>query len=149
MMMSRALALVLFVFAIAAPACKDSGDSAVNSPYPDRVPSSYDYRAHTAGGTLAVIGTITLQKTDSIQVTGTWALEGVSDVNRVGPQLGAGTLTGRLEGSSISLNLNPGWADNNVILLGTVGSDRISGTWTWVTFAGPTTSGNFEAVRKK
>lgn len=148
-MMIRAISLIVFAFTISNLVCEDSGDSAVNSPYPDRTPSTYQYRAYTAEGTLAVVGTITLQKTDSEVLAGTWALEGVADINRVGPQLGAGKLAGRLEGPSISVDLNPGWADNNVILAGTVGTDKISGTWTWVTFVGPTSSGSFEAVKKQ
>ena len=52
-----------------------------------------------------------------------------------------------IQGTSISMNLNPGWADNNVVLSGTVEKDRISGKWTWITFVGPTAEGTFEAIK--
>jgi hypothetical protein len=143
---SRISLVVSFAILIFSQGCRDSGDSPVNSLLPGPTPSTYDYRAYTSGGTLAVVGTITLQIRDSLSLTGTWANEGVSDLNKIGPQVGAGTLVGKLDGLSISVNLNPGWADNNVILAGSVEADKISGTWTWVSFIGPTSSGKFEAT---
>jgi len=56
-------------------------------------------------------------------------------------------LAGRVDGRSVTINLNPGWVDNNVILAGTVVDGRIEGQWTWITFAGPTTTGTFVATK--
>jgi hypothetical protein len=131
------------------PACEDSGKSTVNGPLLSPTSASLHYKAYTSSGALAVVGTMTLAKTDTVSVQGSWVLEGVAGVNGVGPQVGTGTLRGRVEGSTISLNLNPGWVDNNVILAGTIESEKISGTWTWVTFSGPTSSGRFEATKSK
>jgi hypothetical protein len=134
---------------LAFPACEDQGDSILASPFPGTDPSTYTYRAYTSAGALAVAGSIILTRTDSTTVAGSWTLNGVSSTDRVGPQIGAGTLAGRIEGSRLSVNLNPGWADNNVILAGSIEGEKIVGTWSWITFAGPTASGSFEAVRTK
>lgn len=145
----HSIAAVMIVLCLAFPACEDQGESTVISPLPGAVPTAYSYRAYTSAGLLAVVGTLTLAKTDSTKIAGTWATEGVSSIDRVGPQLGAGTLAGVLTGSTLSVDLNPGWRDNNVILVGSVEGGKIAGTWSWVTFAGPTSNGTFEAVRTK
>lgn len=90
-----------------------------------------------------------MAKTDSTAIAGTWAFQGVSSVDRVGPQVGSGTLAGELTGSKLSIDLNPGWRDNNVILIGSAQGEKIVGTWSWITFAGPTSNGTFEAVKKE
>lgn len=139
----------LLVLCLSLTACRDQGEESITGPRPGKDPTTYDYRGYTSGGTLAVSGTLTIAAKDSNGIVGTWALEGVGSVDRIGPQIGAGTLQGVLTDSKISIDLNPGWRDNNVILLGSVGEDKISGTWSWVTIAGPTSTGTFEAVKKK
>lgn len=138
--------LTLLALSLSLDSCKDSGKAVVSTPDPGGIPATYSYRAYSSQGPLVVVGTLTLAKTDGSLLSGTWAFEAVSLGDKVGPQLGAGKLAGSIQGTTISINLNPGWADNNVILTGTFGQDRITGTWTWVTFAGPTAQGRFEAV---
>jgi hypothetical protein len=145
----RLLSVAVLVLCLLSPACEDQGEDPVSSPYPGTVPSTYTYRAYTSSGALAVQGTLTLARSDSTTIVGTWTLEGVLSIDRVGPQIGTGTVAGVMTGSTLSLDLNPGWRDNNVILHGTIDGEKIVGTWSWVTFAGPTTNGAFEAVRKK
>jgi hypothetical protein len=145
----RLLGVLLIVLCLVSPGCEDKGENSVSSPFPGTDPSAYSYRAYTSAGALAVSGTLTLARTDSTLVTGTWSLEGVSSTDRVGPQIGNGTLAGTLKSSKISVDLNPGWRDNNVILTGVIEGEKIVGTWAWITFSGPTTNGAFEAVRKK
>ncbi|MEK6756645.1 MAG: hypothetical protein AABZ02_10890, partial [Bacteroidota bacterium] len=60
---------------------------------------------------------------------------------------GAGLLTGMVDGRDVSINLNPGWVDNNVVLQGTFENDRLRGRWSWITFAGPTSEGTFDATK--
>jgi hypothetical protein len=149
MALSHSIAAALILLCLGFPACDDQGENIVSNPFPGPEPSTYTYRAYTSAGVLAVSGSITLARTDSTTVAGSWVLNGISSTDRVGPQIGAGTLAGRIEGSKLSINLNPGWADNNVILAGSVEGEKIAGTWSWVTFAGPASSGTFEAVRKQ
>ena len=145
----RSIAVALTVLWLVYPGCKDQGDTTVNSLVPGTEPSTYTYRAYTSAGILAVAGTLTMAATDSARIAGTWVLQGISSLDSVGPQLGTGTLAGQLTGSKLSLDLNPGWRDNNVVLIGSIEREKIAGTWTWITFAGPRTSGSFEAVRKE
>jgi hypothetical protein len=128
-------------------ACTDNGEQPVGSLQPGGVPDKYLYKAYNSKGDLAVSGTMTLWVPDTTSVTGTWSCVAVLPSEKVGPQVGTGGLTGTIQKSSISINLNPGWADNNVFLLGTVSSDRITGRWMWSTLIGPTAEGTFQAMR--
>jgi len=145
----HSIAIVIGLLCLGLAGCQDQGENAVDSPLPETEPSAYSYRAYTSAGILAVVGTLTLARTDSTRITGTWTLEGVSSTDRVGPQVGTGILAGEFRDPKLSLDLNPGWRDNNVILIGSIQGTKIVGTWAWITFAGPTTNGTFEAVRKK
>jgi hypothetical protein len=51
---------------------------------------------------------------------------------------------------SVRLNLNPGWADNNVSLVGTLDASAgtFVGTWDYANFTGRVASGSFEAYRR-
>jgi hypothetical protein len=138
--------LIVLAVSFSLVACTDTGDPVVSDLQPG-FPVNYSYRAFAANGSLVVAGTMSLTATDTTSVTGTWAFEGISLIDKIGPQVGSGRLVGNVKETTISINLNPGWADNNVQLLGTIGSHRITGTWTWVTFVGPTTKGTFEAVQ--
>jgi hypothetical protein len=146
-MISRQIPWLVSVFILLLGGCVDNGNQPVGSLIPGGLPVSYDYRAYNASGTLAVKGILTLTALDSTSVTGIWSTFAVLPGEKVGPQVGTGKAAGTLENSSISLNLNPGWADNNVLLLGTVGPDRITGRWSWITFVGPTSQGTFEAIK--
>jgi hypothetical protein len=137
--------LIVLALSCSLVSCTDNGDPLVSDLQPG-FPVNYDYRGFDAKGSLVVAGTMSMTATDTTSVSGTWAFEGVSLVDKIGPQVGSGRLVGNIQQTTISINLNPGWADNNVLLLGTIGSRRITGRWTWVTFAGPTTEGTFEAI---
>ena len=65
-----------------------------------------------------------------------------------GPQVGMGTFVGEIHGNVVGLNLNPGWADNNVVLNGEMENGTYAGRWEWITFAGVTYTGNFTAVKR-
>ena len=140
----RLCALTLFLFLVG---CTDKGDAPVGSLHPDGVAATYSYRAYNSKGELAVSGTMTFEEVDTISVSGIWAFAAVLTSEAVGPQVGTGKLAGSLQKSSISINLNPGWADNNVFLQGTVFSDSITGRWMWSTFVGPTAEGKFRAIK--
>ncbi len=123
--------------------CKDSGIA-----IKDNEPASgvYQYKAFDPENQVVVVGTLTMTIDDEGLVTGEWALEKQGSFEKTGPQIGAGTLEGSIRKNEIQLNLNPGWADNNVLLSGRFERGAWVGTWSWVTFVGPTSGGSFEAV---
>lgn len=82
---------------------------------------------------------------------GAWRLFTVEPIadNRFGPQVGERALSGRLEGSRVSLNLNPDERDDNVWLYGIKDGDVIQGAWQHVGFAGVLNEGTFTAERER
>ena len=82
--------------------------------------------------------------TDST-ITGSWdfsAADGFSE-KEIGPQIGTGKLVGIIKAGKIFINLNPGWADNNIYLNADYFIDQFEGSWLWSTFIGPSASGSF------
>jgi hypothetical protein len=110
----------------------------------------YSYSAY-AGDALVVRGDITLGVDPDSTITGTWRLARVpgSDTTVVvGPQIGKGTLVGRLDSDGAWVDLNPGWADNNVFLdLPRDSTLPRSGSWSFSTIVGPVASGRVELQR--
>ncbi len=100
-----------------------------------------------------VEGTLTLVVAADSSVTGTWELQrvpGSDPTLSVGPQVGSGTLQGRLSATGISVDLNPGWADDNVLLsLDAKAYDQLSGTWDHSTLIGPVTGGPVQLRRRQ
>ena len=127
--------------------CTDKGDQPADNLHPAGTSLVYGYKAFNTKGDLAVSGTLVLTSSDSGSVSGTWAFVAILPSEKVGPQIGTGTVAGTRQHSSIWVNLNPGWADNNVILQGTVATDRIIGRWSWSSFIGTAAEGTFEAIR--
>lgn len=110
----------------------------------------YGYLAQ-AGNVDVVTGMVRLQVQGDSSVTGTWELQRVpgSDTSiTVGPQLGSGSLQGRRSPNGLWLDLNPGWADNNVFLaLRLPVSSTLSGTWGHSTLVGPVAGGSVRLQR--
>jgi hypothetical protein len=119
----------------------------------------YRYTAFDEGGTIVVTGTLRIEQLPSDvasepdRLRGSWTLEATS--SEVGPQDGQGALAGTLEdtieGPTFSIDLNPGMADDNVLLNGRIVDEgaRLEGTWQHLGFAGPLAAGRFEAVRTR
>ncbi len=112
------------------------------------LPGRYSYSAFGEQGTLLVSGHITIAIEDTSRITGTWTLKAEVPDPQVGPMIGDGTLEGYIDGETVYMNLNPGWADNNVFLLGKKAGSRLAGTWEHVGFAGVIATGSFVAVRE-
>lgn len=124
-------------------------DLSVQAPTAD-LGGVYGYVAQ-AGNADVVTGIVRLQVQDDSSVTGTWELQRVpgSDTSiTVGPQLGSGTLQGRRSAHGVWLDLNPGWADNNVFLaLLPEVANTLSGTWDHSTIVGPVAGGSVRLQR--
>jgi len=84
-------------------------------------------------------------------VSGTWELDyvGPGDPTTaeqdIGPQIGRGDLERYGQGTSFSINLNKGWADNNVFLYRVYEGTSLKGQRGWSTFFGERTNGTFVA----
>ncbi len=145
--MRRATPVTVLLVVAATFAC---GDPAL-PPVSGDPSGAYGYVAHS-GVIPVVTGTMTLRVDADSAVTGSWELRRVpgSDPNiLVGPQLGSGTLAGRLDASGfVAVDLNPGWADNNVFLvLDGYTPNRLTGTWDHSTLIGPVAGGPVELQR--
>jgi hypothetical protein len=128
---------------LALVACASSAENAGG------LESPYQYTARGAGGDALVIGQLTLTVTDDSVVSGSWSTRwalGADTTSEVGPQVGHGTLAGTLRQGTLFIDLTPGNADNNAVLLGSWTGSTVAGTWTWITISGPRTTGAFTAV---
>jgi len=105
----------------------------------------YVYTGFDTSGNQVVTGTLHIFGIDSGVVRGTWSF---TATGAYGPGSGSGPFEGEVHGDTLALGLNPGWADNNVFLVGRVEKGIYSGKWEWDTFIGPTESGRFTAVKR-
>ncbi|MCX5752718.1 MAG: hypothetical protein NTW97_03620 [Candidatus Krumholzibacteria bacterium] len=107
------------------------------------------YRGYDSAGKLIIRGWLAINAGDAERVEGRWCLDRIGAPDSIGPQLGLGRLLGRLEGTRLSLNLNPGFLDFNVALTGTFDAASFKGTWRYCTIRGIVGEGAFEAIKKK
>ncbi|MEO8635709.1 MAG: hypothetical protein ABI587_10580 [Gemmatimonadales bacterium] len=111
----------------------------------------FQYTARSAAGQSLLTGRLQLAFPDDSTVTGTWTIAwvpGADTTMEVGPQVGAGILTGSRSGDTLRLQLNPNMADNNVGLRAVRTAEGYAGEWEWVAFTGPRSGGSFVAGRQ-
>lgn len=138
------------LFVIACAALVGCGHQA-SSPEPEFaiVAGSLEYRATTLAGEPLVTGWLNIEVVDDSIIVGTWLADwapGADTAFPVGAQVGSGTLAGKQSEGRVAIDLNPGHADNNVILVATTSETGIAGTWTWSGIAGPQSGGRFSAL---
>jgi hypothetical protein len=83
------------------------------------------------------------------QFSGSWRLLSYSPNFPKNSTSPGGQYTGHAEGGRLSIDLNPGVADSNVVLDGKVDNGKISGEWILATVIGGTPKGTFELDRVK
>ena len=113
---------------------------------PDLSVTAFTYLALSGDGVQILTGSLLLSVSDSDSISGYWNIErtdGSDHGIEVGPQIGHGQLVGTLDENDLYIDLNPDWADANVLLQGTWSGKRITGTWTYHSFTGSTASGRF------
>ncbi len=126
--------------------CRDAGTESGPPQVP--VPSgTYSYAAYDSSGTAVISGWFTIAHIDSSAITGDWHFRAIGSPVNIGPHAGDGKLAGTLSGGVLQVNLQPNFADNNILLHGSTSSTGIEGTWTWISFIGPTNRGSFIAAR--
>ncbi len=105
---------------------------------------TYNYSGYDAQGSLVVTGRLVLSA-ETNPLTGLWDFQRTgTSTNDIGPQIGQGKLEGSVTASQIWINLNPGWADNNVFLAGNLVGNSVTGRWDYSAFTWRA-SGTFKA----
>jgi hypothetical protein len=134
------LMLVLNVVACSVP--KSLGQS--------KAPPSgeYTYSGFSTDGTKIVEGRLSITSIDNQKFKGDWDLKQVGKSERIGPQVGNGTLIGSLILGKININLNPNTADSNVMLTGAIEAGSLHGTWSYIGYQGVINRGTFEAASR-
>ena len=107
---------------------------------------TYKYTAYF-GKSLVVCASGFIEMTIAIDstITGSWEISAANKYSEkeIGPQIGTGKLEGNIKAGKIFMNLNPGWADNNIFLNADYSKDQFKGSWLWSAFIGPSASGSF------
>ena len=140
----EALFLMVFYFLLLVSFLTCSKDESLIGTRPI---DTYSYIGYDSSGIAINQGWIKYRLTDSYRVKGEWHLESINYIKNIGQQIGNGELTGEIHSDTIFFNLNPPYLDNNVILIGNLLSDKISGVWQWITYAGLTNWGTFRAEK--
>ena len=110
-------------------------------------PGSFTYESYDTLGIQIVYGWLEYELVDSVKIEGSWKLNSLSTRTDIGPQVGEGKLIGHIEGTSISMELNPQFRDNNLSLVGKINNNRIEGKWYWMSYIGVTNWGTFKAMK--
>lgn len=141
--MKKQILLLLFpLILIFAIACSEDSPTSSST-------NLYKYTGYDSTWNKIITGKLWIDLSDSVEVKGTWVFNVVGDCKNIGPQTGKGTFYGTKDMlGTMTLNLNPGMIDNNVILNGTMRlPDRFDGGWSYVGFPGVINHGRFEAHR--
>jgi hypothetical protein len=119
---------------------------------------TWKYQAFDPKSHLVAEGRLTFQpdpKHGSNFYWGTKAIHQVRSFETAGPHETIGgkgtpqTALGQLNGDQVSIDLNAGYADNNILLKGKLTGNSIKGTWGHSTIAGIRERGTFTLIRTK
>ena len=107
----------------------------------------YKYSGYDSTGNKIITGYLWIDSIDSVEVKGRWRFYLVSNCENIGPQIGHGNFEGTANPlGTLSLNLNPGMIDNNVLLQCSMRLPyRMDGQWSYVGYPGVINAGSFEA----
>jgi hypothetical protein len=120
---------------------------------PAAIAGTLDYVAWADSGTRLLEGVLTIMGQSNQHVSGTWEIHwaagaDTANPNDIGPQMGTGDLIGVVQDTTVSIDLTPGFVDNNVGLLGCVTAEGFAGTWSHVGIAGEIAHGPFAATKR-
>jgi hypothetical protein len=109
----------------------------------------YKYTGYDSSWNKIIEGYLWIDSIDSIEVKGRWRFELVSNCENIGPQIGYGNFEGIANQlGTLSLNLNPGMIDNNVLLQCSMRLPyRIDGQWSYIGFPGVINWGRFDGAQ--
>jgi hypothetical protein len=144
----RLTGLLLALLVVGSFTLADSSASGVTQPPKTSPLGSYRYTGYDRNGHKIVEGRLSITSIESDTLKGNWRFHKVRAAGKIGPQIGAGDLTGEVNEGEIYINLNPGMADNNVHLRGRIEGRRFHGTWSFDGFVGGMNKGTFEARKR-
>lgn len=109
---------------------------------------TWEYTANDFENEAVVTGTFVV-RAEGRTFSGSWETRLLKVGAQVGPQVGTGNLRGEwdIEGQSVLFDMNPGWADNNVYLVGAPDGSLLKGNWAHSTLTGVVAGGQFTARR--
>lgn len=113
---------------------------------PGGIGGVYGYTAADAGGAVLVNGNLVVTAGAPPDFTGNWNTFWSTTADTtvvIGPQIGQGTFTAKIEDGRVAIAMNPLNVDNNVELNGCFTGSGIRGTWRFITIAGERASGTF------
>ena len=137
---------IIFIFLILVLifiGCRQASETVVF----DVPPGSYAYFGYDTSSTLVAKGWFMFEYEDSEHIKGKWELRKMGNLENIGPQDGGGQLVSIVSDTLVSMNLQPNFADNNIILIGKIDNKYIYGKWQWITFSGITNWGNFNSQK--
>ncbi len=137
--MKRALTILLVLGSLAA--CKEA-------PTDSTLSGTYSYMSYDSLGTVIVKGWFRLDIADSADISGEWNFMNLTDSEASGSQVGNGILVGGFANGLMIVDLHPDFRDNNLLLIGILDGTRYSGRWEWISFAGISNYGTFQAQRR-
>jgi hypothetical protein len=115
----------------------------------DSIPrGAFSYASYDSLGTQLAKGWLALNIADSAHISGEWYFTNVGAPGSNDSHAGSGILAGGTNNGETVVNLNPSFVDNNLILIGRLTESHYSGNWQWITFAGVSNHGTFEAHRQ-
>lgn len=126
------------------PSCEDNGSGMGVGPVPS---GAYRYASYDTNGVAVVRGWLTIMYQDSGHITGEWSLGKIGNPQGIGPQVGRGNLVGSFYEGKLLIELNPQFRDSNLQLVGKLENGYYRGEWFWISFAGISGRGTFEAVK--
>ena len=129
------------------PAAHCSRSNKVRQSQPSPL-GEYQYIGYDKSRNKIVEGRLSIDSLESTHIKGSWQLNKIGNPEKLGPQVGQGTLAGEINEDRVTINLNPEMADNNVNLTGRIDGVNFRGTWSFAGFAGEINRGTFEARRK-
>lgn len=140
----KAIILIIVITAVSfLSSCEDSD--------PNSFPKSYKYTGYDSSWNKIIEGYLWIDSIDSVEVKGRWRFNLVSNCENIGPQIGKGSFEGTTNmRGTLSLNLNPGMIDNNVLLeCSMLLPYGIDGHWSYIGFPGVINWGRFEGEQLK
>lgn len=140
--MQKLLFIVLLALLFSFASCED--DDSLVGPTPS---GAYSYTSFDSLGMAIVRGWFTMIHEDSTKLIGNWSFEKIGNPQDIGPQVGAGKLVGGVDQDRAWVELNPQYRDHNLQLIGTIKGNKFSGKWMWLSLAGISNHGTFEAIK--
>jgi len=118
---------------------------------------AFQYQAFDSTGTIVVDGWLKFKVNPSLSpaeemsylaISGEWHFSKIGNPVNIGHQVGDEILKGTIEDDQIWINLNPGIADDNVVLNGKINGRIIEGHWYYSIFVGAINGGSFKAEKQ-